>query len=351
MACHYYAVFAVLIVGTAALLTAATRSLWTSRAYWTSLAAAAGVAVLTSAPILWLFLSLSQAGFSRPIQQARQFAADWRAYFASAGVLHLWMLPHLGRWKEVLFPGFVPLVLGVAGVSAGWRAGGRRREIAIIYTTLGALALWASFGPDAGLYQLLYDAVPGFSLIRAAARFGLIVLLCLSVLTAVAVQALLARSRAAWALALVLLLVTAADRLVMLRFERVPPTSPVYHVLAALPDGAVLEVPVYSRLSGFRRTKYMLDSTTHWKPLVVAYSDHIPDDVDQRLDVLGDFPTRESLRDLGRDQVRYAVIHLDTYPRELLPRLRDRIATFGPYLTERYRDDRTLLLEIAGMPD
>lgn len=351
LACHYYVVFAVLIVGVATLVTAASRSLWTRHAFWGALVVAAAVAAVTSAPVLWLFVSLSQSGFERPLDQARQFAADWRAYLASAGLLHEWMLPLLGHWKEVLFPGFVAVGLGAAGVAIGWRQGGRARETVVLYSVLAVLAFWASFGPDAGLYRVLYEAIPGFSLMRAAARFGLVVLLALSVLAALGAGALLTRSGHPATLAAVLFVATAADSFIPLRFEPVPPTAPVYHVLATLPDGAVLEIPAYSRLAGFRRSKYMLDSTTHWKPLVNAYSDHTPDDFDQRLEIIGDFPTTDSLRDLARDKVRYAVIHLDTYPGDLLPSLHERLTTFAPYLQERYRDRETLLFEITGAPD
>jgi hypothetical protein len=340
----------VLIVGVATVITVVYRSMWTDRAFWSALTVGAAVAFVTSAPVLLLFVSLSQSGFARPLDQARQFAADWHAYLASAALLHQWMLPLIGRWKEVLFPGFVALALGAAGVATGWTARGRARETVVVYLALAALAFWASFGPDAGLYRVLFDVVPGFSLMRAAARFGLVVVLALSVLSAMAAAALLARSRRPWVLASALLAAAAADHLTLLRFEPVPPRPPVYYVLAALPYGAVLEIPAYSRLSGFRRSKYMLDSTVHWKPLVNAYSDHIPDDFDQRLDVIADFPTEASLRDLARDKVRYAVIHLDTYPPDVLPALRERLATFAPFLQERYRDRDTLLFEIIGAP-
>jgi len=350
VACQYYAVFDVLLVGCAVLTTALWRSTWRMPRYWMALGVAALVAAVTAAPVVWPFVALSQTGFVRTMESAQEFSADWRAYFASAGLLHEWMLPFLGHWKEVLFPGFACLVLGGVGIVRGWKAPGGDRETVLLYGAIAVLALWSSFGPAGGLYRLLYAVVPGFSLMRAASRFGLLVVLALSVLSALGTQLLLARARKPAMVAALLLMLTAADRVVVLAFERTQPFGPAYHVLATLPDGAVLELPVYSRLQGHRRSVYMLNSTVHWKPLVDAYSDYIPHDFTDRLDVLGDFPTEASLRDLARDRVRYAVIHLDPYEPQPRADLMQRLETFAPYLEERYRDAHTILLEIVAYP-
>lgn len=351
LACQYYAIFVALMVGFGVLSLAALRSLFKKPPFWAALAVAAAVALLTSAPVLLLFVSLAQAGFGRSLDEARTYAANWPAYFASAGLLHEWMLPLIGRWQEVLFPGFMAIALGGAGILAGWRTGGHRRDLALVYAAMAAMAAWASFGPDGGLYRLLYAGIPGVSLIRAPGRIGLIVVFCLSVLSAVGVQALLARSQRRWLLSSVLLMAAAADRIVLLSFNAIPPIAPVYHALAALPDGPVIELPLYSRGLAFARAKYMLDSTSHWKPLVVAYSDHIPDDFDRRLPILAYFPTRDSLREMTRDRVRYAVIHLDLFEGQLRTDVTKRMQTFAPYLRERYRDDHDVLFEIVGAPD
>jgi len=351
LACHYYAVYAMLLVGFAVLTVAALRSRWSDVRYWKSVATGALVATATAAPIAWPFVALRSSGFERPIEASRQFAADWRSYFASAALLHEWMLPYLGNWKEVLFPGFVAIVLGLAGLALGWRARGHLRDTAILYASLAVLACWASFGPDAGLYSLLRATVPGFSLMRAANRFGLIVVLALSILASLGARCILERSRRAWMLAGFLLLAAIADHVVVLTFAAPLRPAAVYDTLASLPAGAVLELPVYSRLLGFRRSRYMLDSTAHWKPLVDAYSDYQPQDFIDRLDVLGDFPTREALIDLSRDGVSYALIHLNPYEPQARQDLTERLQIWSPYLKEHHRDAEAILLEITGRPD
>ena len=73
------------------------------------------------------------------------------------------MIPYIGHFNEVLFPGFTATAFGLAGLVVGLRQAGRQRETAIVYGTLGALALWASFGPLAGLYRVFYNTIPLFA--------------------------------------------------------------------------------------------------------------------------------------------------------------------------------------------
>src|SRR5262249_55801964 len=156
-------------------------------------------------------------GFSRSLEGARQFSADWRTYFASASYAHAWMLPLIGRWGETLFPGFVALVLGAAGALIGWAAGGRRRELSILYSGMGLFAYWASLGPDAGLYSVMYTAMPVFTLLHAPSRFGLLVTLALSVLAGLAITSALARSSKPLLVTAILAVVASAELVVPLR--------------------------------------------------------------------------------------------------------------------------------------
>ncbi len=93
----------------------------------------------------------------------------------------------------------------------------------------------------------------------------------------------------------------------------------------------------------------MLNSTTHWMPLVNGFSDYTPKTFLDAADVLGQFPTRESLRHLVRDGVRYAVFHTDRYGQgrdALVARLQE----FAPHLRRLYGDDKTWLYEIVSTP-
>jgi hypothetical protein len=348
--CGYYAVFVALIVCYGVVVLAVVRPLWRSISYWKAIAVAAGVAIAGAAPLFLLYASLQRTtGFGRSLDAARQFSADWRAYFASSAYAHAWILKLIEHWKEVLFPGFTLLVFGAIGVAVGWLGRGRSRELSLMYGGLAILAFWISLGPDAGLYRLLYD-VPAFSLLRAPSRFGLIVVLGLSVLTGLSCSALFERLRRPALAAALLLGVLIAEHLAPLQFFPVPPVEPAYRVLAAQPYGAVLEMPVFSYQFRFARTRYMLGSTTHWMPLVDAYSDYIPQDFLEKADTLGGFPSRESFKLLERDRVRYAVFHVDLYGESLREPLVARLREFAPYLRQLFNDERVWLYEIVGFP-
>ena len=345
--CGYYAVFVMLIVGFGVLTIAAARGLWASRRYWSSVATAALVSVLLSLPVLLPYFTLQRAtGFGRSLDDARSFSADWQAYLASSSYAHAWMLGLIGHWNEVLFPGFLLTGFGIAGLAAGWTARGRLRETSIMYGALGGLAAWLSFGPRAGLYQLFYATIPGFTFLRAPARFGLVVALALSVLASIAIARLLARAARPMAVGAVLAVAAVAELATPLRFPRVPPVDAVYRALAALPYGAVLELPVYSPPFAFARTRYMLGSTAHWMPLVDAYSDYIPPDFDANAETLGFFPSEESFALLRADGVRYALFHVDLYSEDARQSLAGRMQEFAPRLQKRFADERTWLYEI-----
>jgi hypothetical protein len=350
--CAYYAVFAVLIVGYAALVLAATRRLWTDARYWTALFAAAIATALVGAPLYFPYALLrNQTGFSRTLTDAGSFSATWSMYFASGAYAHAWMLRLVRYRGEVLFPGFVTSVFGILGAVVVWfDRRSRFRETAILYSTLGVLAYWASLGPTAGLYSVLYALIPPFTWLRAPNRLGLIVTLALAALAGIGMSAALQRISRPIVLTVVLAGIALAELAVPIRFPTVPPVESAYRVLATLPWGPVIEMPVYSEKFGFVRARYMLSSTVHWMPLVDAYSDYIPRDFNAKAGVLGDFPTREAFKVLEPDKVRYAVFHTDTYSSDTRRDLMTRLQEFSPYLRQHYADERTSVYEIIAFP-
>jgi hypothetical protein len=151
--CAYYGVLAGLLVALGVLYFSASRGAWRRPRWWGLTALAATVSIAIVLPFFLPYVQLQEStGFGRRLEESRLYSADWRAYFASSAWAHEWMLAYLGRWNEVLFPGFVAIAFGAVGGVAGWR---RSREVTIFYLLIAVAALWSSFGPDAGLYTLL----------------------------------------------------------------------------------------------------------------------------------------------------------------------------------------------------
>jgi hypothetical protein len=299
------------------------------------------------------YLSHQRAtGFARSLQSSREFSASWRDYLASASYAHAPLLSFAGHrpTADMLFPGFVALGFGIGGAATGWRAGGRLREAAVLYTCVAILAAWLSFGPAAGLYGVLYSVVPGFAFMRAPGRFGLIVVFALAALAGSALSRVFARSRRSTPAAVFIGALAVAELIAPLRFPPVRPADEGYRVLATLPYGAVLELPVYSRKFGFLREGYMLNSTVHWMPLVDAYSDYIPEDFTANLEALGGFPSREAFAVLGPIGARYAVFHVDAYEPAARAALVQRLKIYEPYVQPRYVGERLWLYEIVDFP-
>jgi hypothetical protein len=358
LACAYYGVFAALMVAFGTLVLAGTRRLWRSRIFWQSVAAGAFVALAATIPVFLEYVRVkSETEFGRTIADAARWSAKPQDYIVSSAHAHAWLLAIARRfehWEEVLFPGMLALLLGLAGlVLCARRSASRQaREAALLYGSLGGLALWSSFGPAAGLYRVLFH-LPLFSFLRAPSRFGLVVVFALAVLAAFAVRALLDRLASHMRAPVAATLVAAALlELNVLPFpwERAPMVPSPYRVLASLPVFPVAEFPFYSERVTFPlHAQYMLFSTTHWMPLVNGYSDVIPLDFRESAAVLGAFPSREAFAVLAHHRVRYIGVHWDMYgPRA--EATRHAIDGYAGNLKVLAADARMTLYEVVRYP-
>ncbi|HXH05037.1 MAG TPA: hypothetical protein VNI83_00445 [Vicinamibacterales bacterium] len=354
--CAYYGVLAAVLAVFGVVYFAVASRWWRSARYWALAALGAAVGLTVAPPYLpFIASAVSDGGFARTLDDARLFSADWRAYLASAAWAHRWMLPLIGSWKEVLFPGFVAIPLGIAGAWLGLaaRCGSPSRALVLFYILIVLSGLWLSFGPDAGLYGVLFDHVPGFAFLRAPSRFGIAVPLGLGVLAAIAVARLAASPRpAARILAVAVPVVAAAELLsAPLPFERMPPPPRVYERLARLPRGPVAELPFfYERHDISRHALYMLFSTYHWQPLVNGYSDYIPPDFHELARVMQTFPAEPALRALRDRRVRYIVVHLHAFAPDQRARLRDALAAAAEELRVLLVEGTIVLYELVPEP-
>jgi hypothetical protein len=349
--CAYYGIFAALAIGLGTLLYAATRGLWRSSAYWTGIALAAFSSIGLTLPFFLPYLLVQdEGGFVRTLDDARQYSANLSAWAASSAWAHRWWLPAVSDYNEVLFPGILAIGFGAVGLWAMRQA----RDTVALYVLIGVFAFWSSFGPDAGLYRLFYETVPIFSFLRAPSRMGILVTLSLTVFAAAGIKWVLSRtSRPTLAIALIAAVAVAESVTAPLtQFRVAEPFPAVYRVLATLPRGAVAEFPYWYERHDFpRHAYYMLNSTSHWQPLINGYSDHIPADFRKTVVPLSSFPSRESFGILAKAGARYVVFHLDMYNARLRERLMDRLQTYSPYLRPIVREGDVWLFEIVDWPN
>jgi hypothetical protein len=323
LACTYYGIFGGLAVALGFVWFGALDARLRTWRFWRCAFVALMVAAALLTPFLLEYLPVLQAGFVRSLQEARLFSVRGPSYLASSMWVHTLVLPFMEGFRDVLFPGFLTLALAI---TACWYAFGRPRGVPFatssrrlvgFYVLLLGLAVWASFGPDAGLYAWLYKAIPLFSYIRVPSRFGVLVILSASVLAGFGVAAILGRlgvwpRRAFVAGAVTIAL--AESIVIPLQIHDAPPVAQAYRTLAALPWGAVAEFPFYYKARDrYRHTEYMLMSTHHWKPLVNGYSDHTPEDYVEDLPKLASFPLATAWEPIRRRNVRYIVVHWKEY--------------------------------------
>ncbi len=244
-------------------------------------------------------------------------------------------------------PGRLAAGIGIAGaillaVSPHARhvlRGGARSPLALAVVLTG-LAVWLSLGPlpqsrgralpGLGLYDVLYDHVPGFDGLRAPARYAMVAAVFLSIAAGYGVAALMNRvTRRALvpaAIAVVFLGEVAFAPMLLNQTwgdggiappPRVEPRStapPVYQTLASLPAARVItEFPFGDPAWELRWVYY---STVHWKRLVNGYSGAFPQSYRvrvARLQRIADDPAAawNALRDAGTTHV---IVHESAYP-------------------------------------
>ncbi len=216
-----------------------------------------------------------QCLFWSGIAVALAAAASWAfgGWQISAGGLHISMnRPHkaittatwLVVFSELLHP----------RLSAAWR----NRTPSLFYLVAAAAMFVLALGPLPRAFgvPIFYKApyaglmaLPGGHSLRVPARFGMLVMLCLSQVAALAVARWSGRHR--WAIAALVLLVALDGWVPVLRTAPVPPPVDLAGLDATTP---VLEVPMPDL---YADTAAMLRATAHGHPLVNGYSGYEPE--------------------------------------------------------------------------
>ncbi len=231
-----------------------------------------------------------------------------------------WLQAHTAlhpRWiwgEQTMYLGGIALLLAVAGAGVAGRIGrrdGEARALVIGTVSLGCIALALSFGPHPGGVAPFdwLARVPGLSLFRAPARFGLLVVLAIALLASMGAAAVAARG----SLGRVVVLACVPLMLGEWRVVDFPNGKPesltiptAYRQLEKLPGGAIVSLPDYTATDQwFREADYLMWSTTHWRPIANGYGRSQPPGFGALMADLREFPDDRAITALRRAGIRF----------------------------------------------
>jgi len=332
LSCGYYLLFFAPFVAGYVLYEVVARRLFLDGRMWRALLMAGACVALVTVPFLLPYRAVRQHVFPpRGPAEVDAFSADVYSYVTAYPGLHLWghRLRMFPKEEGFLFPGVVPIALGLSGaLIAGGRAWRVTRQEApakhsgrwptLIASRFGAVlhgdhgtggfyvaataaAVWLSFGLQvrsmgrplriAGLYRYLYLYVPGFDGVRVPGRYSMLAALFLAVLAGFAAEAIARRGRVGRLAVLALGIVFLAEGALMplpvqapwagfdsgLPAALGPGALHLYTYVDSLPADAVLiEFPFGGGREMDTDAWYMYSSTHHWRRLVNGASGWSP---------------------------------------------------------------------------
>jgi hypothetical protein len=257
-------------------------------------------------------LAREQVG-ERTLHETASYSADASSYLAATpdNLVYGALTESLGQNEKRLFPGITPTAFTAVALIPP------ATPVALIYGASIAVAWDASLGTSGRLFPLLRASLPPFRSLRAPARFAMLVLLGMSVLTAIGV-ARVARMSAGHAAVLV------AAGLVVLEYSTAPlsvqtiPSErpPVYNWVSTQPRQVTLELPVpHPTALPLHDAFYMYAQTWHWQPLANGYSGYYTQDYVDLLFALVGLPDARSSRAMTRTGIQRVILHRELFRR------------------------------------
>jgi hypothetical protein len=274
-------------------------------------AVAALVALLLLAPYLAPFWRL-QRGEHHSRSAADSESAAWVNYAATGARLHYepWSRAVSGAATSYAFPGVAALTLTAVALSDRRY----RRDPRVWMCAIAAAGcLVVSFAPSWRFYPVLHALVPIFQEIRAVHRIAQVMLLMVAVLAGFGVAALAGRwgARRFWPAVVAALVVVVNGEalrapLGLVWFDGIPA---VYDTLAREPGAVIVEAPFPMAQQWFLNSRYMVNSTRHWRPMLNGYSSYRPASYYEAYEIMQKFPADESLIALHQLGVTHVVVH------------------------------------------
>jgi hypothetical protein len=290
-----------------------------SRVVLAKLAVATGLAGIAIAP-LWVpyHRAAVEQGMVRSLASVAEFSASMPGYLAAAGTIHAatWSHRFLRDPVDSFFPGFVVIALTMLALWHTARgtaeAAGLARPRVVMLLAIGGVGMLLSLGTHTPVYGWVYAVFPPLRGLRAAARFGNLFLLAMSVLAGLGLAAFRAERPGRWRLAVAIALFALANveslraPFAFRRFDGVPG---IYTLLAAEPRVVLAEVPFYPRQAAFENGEYVLNSTAHWRPLMNGYSGYTPASYAAYADVFWYFPREYAIQAMRQAGVTHVMVH------------------------------------------
>jgi hypothetical protein len=284
-----------------------------------AIAGGSALGLLAASPVLWPYLAFASSGVTRPLGMVAQFSATPGGFLVStsrlyAGLTKAWFTTDV----NVFFPGIVAISLSLAGARFRATAGSDLRRRAILLALIGVAGFVFALGPSTSGYRWAYDWILPLRGLRAAARFGYLFLLAVALSAGYGAAWLETRARSATGRAAIGALLLA---LVTIEAWQGPaPAVPfagvpgVYAWLDTIRTPVrLVEMPFYLPPEVFENGEYVLNSTSHWRPLMNGYSGFIPDSYRRRADTLWLFPAEFAMATLKAEAATHVIVHLERY--------------------------------------
>ena len=304
------------------------------------------VAMVAFLPVLLPYLRTFDA---LELERARPRGIDLTHYFSTSP--SNWLFGQIGpparlQQQGPHFVGFAALVLAIIGLAFGvrprplatraerWSLPIAGLTLFLVALSLGDRAVVAGRDLGPGPYAVLYDAVPGFNLVRIPERLGLYVMLGVALLAGVAIERIAAaRGFRLAAIAGAVMLVEHVSPIPIITEIPLPSEVPeVYRWLARQPRSVLVDVPVRGEALIRQETIDMHFANVHGHRQPLGYTAYptLLSKVVRR--ALLEFPSDACLTILARLGVTRAVVHEG---RAIAPDLRNQIFNFGPRDVER----------------
>jgi hypothetical protein len=330
--------------------------------------AAVFIAALVIAPfaVPYFKLNKSDPRFKRTLDEVDLFSVDVKDFAIAPAENLFWgkltaglregIAKRAGPTERSMFPGLIPLVLGIGGAIYLFRRGrGEERFYVRYYVPLAALSAVLCLGSTLYLfghrfnipmpYELFFYLFPGFKAMRVPGRFIILTLLSLAILSGFAIKAIMewAASKRGISLSatlgVVLLVLLLLDMMsASLPMYRVPLKGefpPVYSWLKEQKGQApTVELPLadynpHTFKAGLQyeptwiereamRTYY---STLHWKKTFNGFSGYIPTSYYQGVKATRGFPSKEAMEFFRGQGVKYLLVHGAQFDSNTLDRI------------------------------